>query len=142
MDEEEKLKIKDILGIYNKGGASKYLGLPECFNGSKKDMLAYIHYKLKARLSCWFAISLSQGGKEILLKAMAMAMPVYVMSCFKLPKSTYDALTSVMSHYWWSSLEHKRKVHWVAWDRLCLPKDQGGLGFRDIECFNQALLTK
>lgn len=29
--EEEKNKIKDILGIFKKGGSSKYLGLPEAF---------------------------------------------------------------------------------------------------------------
>lgn len=33
-------------------------------------------------------------------------------------------------------------MHWVAWKRLYIPKREGGLGFRDLEKFNLALLGK
>ena len=35
-----------------------------------------------------------------------------------------------------------RKTHWVKWERLCEAKEVGGLSFKEIEKFNDALLAK
>lgn len=48
----------------------------------------------------------------------------------------------MMMRFWWGHKENQHRVPWLSWERMGLSKDQGGLGFRDIGCFNKALLTK
>ncbi|CAA7028427.1 unnamed protein product [Microthlaspi erraticum] len=133
-----KLEVKRVLRIEKEGGEGTYLGLPECFSGSKRKMLHFIQEKLQKRTTGWFAQALSQGGKEILLKAVGLALPVFAMSCFCLPKGLCEKLTSIMTEFWWSSGNDRNKIPWVA----CKSKENGGLGFHDIGRFNQALLGK
>lgn len=140
--DEDKTKLKEILEIEKEGGTSKYLGLPECFSGSKIELLSYLKERTHCRLYSWYLRRLSQGGKEVLLKSTASALPVFPMSVFKLPETLIKNLNSLMAGFWWSSEPHLKKIHWVSWDKLCLPKSLGGIGFKDLESFNQALLSK
>lgn len=51
-------------------------------------------------------------------------------------------IISIMSEFWSRSRRDSRGIHWRSWDQLSRPKALGGLGFRDIEAFNLALLGK
>ena len=56
--------IKDTLGIQREGGEGTYLGLPEIFKGSKRELLNFIKEKLEGRLQGWYSKTLSMGPKK------------------------------------------------------------------------------
>ena len=90
----------------------------------------------------WGEKMLSQAGKEILIKAITQAIPMYVMSCFRLPPSLCKELEIIIRKFWWGGDDRRHKIHWVNWERLCKPKFGGGMGFRNIKKINEALLAK
>ena len=89
----------------------------------------------------WKEKLLSTGGKDILIKAVAQAMPVFAMSVFNIPKKVCKGMTDAISRYWWGDDDNHKRIHWVAWWKICIPKIKDGLGFRDLHSFNLALLA-
>ncbi|CAL9020040.1 unnamed protein product [Prunus brigantina] len=137
-----RTELGAILGMTMVDDPGKYLGLPTMWGRSKKEALQFVREKLLRKLSGWKQSLLSQAGREVLIKAVAQAVPNYPMGVFLFPKSFCTKMESEIANFWWGQKQEERKIHWVRWTELGLPKHEGGMGFRDFHDFNLALLAK
>ncbi|XP_024172054.1 uncharacterized protein LOC112178075 [Rosa chinensis] len=140
--------VKGILNIYEQASRQKkdlaavlnvkcvdehdrYLGLPLRVGKSKIARFKYLKEKVSKKLIQWKSKILSSAGKEILIKAVTQVMPSYAMNCYLLPKSLCDDIHRLCASFFWGDREGKRKIHWRSWEKLCLTKHEGGMGFKN-----------
>nr|XP_040258536.1 uncharacterized protein LOC109764695 [Aegilops tauschii subsp. strangulata] len=138
---EEQQKVRAVLNIVTDLFEDKYLGLPTPEGRMSRGKFQNLQSRLLKRIIAW-GDTLSLAGKETMIKAIAQAIPTYVMGVFKLLMSVCDDLNRMVRNFWWGASEGKRKTHWLAWPKILAHKTQGGLGFRDFRAFNQALLAR
>ncbi|XP_026442837.1 uncharacterized protein LOC113342540 [Papaver somniferum] len=73
-----------------------YLGMPLGAKSVSKSIWVAIIEKFDSRLSPWRKISLSKGGKFVLLKCILSSLPSYYFSLFKAPVSIIKILEKKM----------------------------------------------
>jgi hypothetical protein len=137
-----KLDVMNKLGVANEALQETYLGMPTGVGRSPSGSFKPILDQAWKHMNGWSDRPISRAAKETLLKAVIQAIPTHIMSCFQVPVSTCDQLRRAMADYWWGFEDGKKKMHWRSWEWLSTPKVLGGLGFRDLVLFNQAMLGR
>jgi hypothetical protein len=84
----------------------------------------------------------SSGAKEALIKSVIQAIPTYPMSVFKFFEGLCDGFMKLTRDFWWGDENERRRIHWMSWVKITRRNGQGGMGFRDLRLFNQALLAR
>ena len=85
---------------------------------------------------------LSLAGRAVLIQASLATIPSYVMQCSHLPSRILNGLDRVNRNFLWGSSDTVKKIHWVGWDMVTKPKEEGGLGLQSAKGRNIALLAK
>nr|KYP65907.1 Putative ribonuclease H protein At1g65750 family [Cajanus cajan] len=119
-----------------------YLGIPIGANPRKKDTWRPIVIKIQKKLSSWKCKVLSMAGRVCLLNSVLTSLPLLFLSFFRIPPSVSKEIVSLQRNFLWGCKEDQRKICWISWDRVTLPKKMGGLGVKNIIRFNMALLAK
>ena len=117
-----KSEILECLNMTSEGANEKYLGLPVYIGRAKKRIFQYLKGKIWAKIQGWKEKILSKAGKEILIKAVAQAIPTFAMSCFDLTKELCDEISAMICKFWWSQMDKENKLHWLSWEKLSKPK--------------------
>mgnify|MGYP006955641401 CR=1 FL=1 len=86
----------DLLDVHNMSLSEKYLGMPSDVGASVNGAFKYLKDRVWKQVQGWMEQLLSAGGKEVLIKAVAQAIPTYSMSCFRLPRGLCEHIKRVL----------------------------------------------
>jgi hypothetical protein len=92
--------------------------MPSWVGRSPTNILNFLLDCMWKKIRGWSDHPLSRAGKEIMLKSVIQAIPLYVMSCFRLPATIYDRMRTTISKHWWGIEDGKKKLHWRSWEWL------------------------
>lgn len=143
VDPELSSSLADILGCPVATFPQSYLGLPLSTHKLNLTDFFFIIDKVDKRLAGWRGLLLSLAGRAILVRSVLRALPVYAMSVLLLPAGIVQEIEKRCRAFFWAGQDTvtggKCKV---AWDTVCAPFANGGLGFLSLTHMNTCLLLK
>ena len=98
--------------------------------------------KICSRVNSWKSNFLSYAGIAQLISSVLAGIQLYWSAMFILPKSVLKQVAQSMARFLWSGNTVSSHGAKVAWDKVCRPKQEGGLGLKDIFLTNTVLNLK
>lgn len=97
--EDRVAAIRDISKLNVVFKYEKYLGLPLMIGKKKTSFFNEVKLRVLSKIAEWQLKMFSSGGKEVLIKAAAQAIPAYAMSVFKLLKGLYEGIQRAIAKF-------------------------------------------
>ncbi|KAL7263961.1 hypothetical protein ACSBR1_002000 [Camellia fascicularis] len=120
----------------------KYLGVPILHNRVSKTTYNHILDRVWDRLARWKACQLSLAERATLIQSVTSSIPSYAMQSTHLPSSVCSTIDKYHRHFLWGGDQTQQRMSLVPWEDACQPKEDGGLGLRQMRDVNNALLAK
>ncbi|XP_059277923.1 uncharacterized protein LOC132032165 [Lycium ferocissimum] len=80
--------------------------------------------------------------KIVLIKHVLLAMPMHLLAAMKPPKGTFEQIEGAIARFLWNGNDNMKKYHWCKWEKMCLPFEEGGVGFRCLRDTSKAFIAK
>ncbi|KAK4391360.1 hypothetical protein Sango_1913800 [Sesamum angolense] len=132
--QQERQQIIDFLGFQEGSLPVKYLGVPLTSSRLTLADCRPLNGHSFGRLE-------SYAGRLQLIRSVLSTLHTYWASVFILPKGILKVIEGKMRKFLWQGPSGRGTAK-VAWEHICKPKDEGGLGIRSTLASNQALMLK
>ncbi|GJZ46362.1 hypothetical protein Tco_0593958 [Tanacetum coccineum] len=96
----------------------------------------------KNKVLNWKNKCLSCAGRLQLITSVLESIHVYGFFVFLLPQTVIDDINKVLKGFLCNQDELAKGKSKVAWESVCNPKSQGGLGLKDLGVWNKAMIAK
>ncbi|XP_020084915.1 uncharacterized protein LOC109707794 [Ananas comosus] len=142
-NENRAKRLADILGCGVGKLPFRYLGLPLHISPLRKKDWAPIINRIEMRIEGWKAKLLSHGGRVILVNSVLSNLPLFYFAIFKASQWVLNRIEALRRAFFWKGCSNiSGGSCLVSWKIICKSKREGGLGIKDMEAMNKALLTK
>ena len=138
----EREQIISILGFRERELLMKYLGVPLISSRLKTVDCKGLVDRITAKVRHWTYKTLSFAGRVHLINSVLFSIQVYWASLFLLPRQVVKNVEQIMRSFLWSGSDMSTTRVKVAWDQVCFPKKEGGLGIKRITEWNKIALLK
>ncbi|XP_074277614.1 uncharacterized protein LOC141601250 [Silene latifolia] len=82
------------------------------------------------------------SGRLILVNSVLTSLYSYWVAIFIIPKCVLRKIDSICRNYLWDGSSEYLRTPKVSWEKVCSPKNEGGLGIRDSLSWNHAAIGK
>ena len=120
----------------------KYLGVPL---STKKISVMQWHPlidRIMSRINSWTARKLSYAGRTQLVQTMLFGVQSYWAQLFIFPAKIINLIESLCRNYIWSGVGHVTRKALIVWERVCSPKNEGGMGLINMKVWNREAIAK
>lgn len=120
----------------------KYLGVPLLSTLlTYSDCIPLIE-RISSRIKSWLSRFLSFAGRLQLIHSVLFSIQVFWSSVFILPRRVILEVEKQLRAFLWTGTDTNLSGAKVNWDTVCLPKQEGGLGIKDLQIWNEAAVAK
>ncbi|KAL9226247.1 hypothetical protein vseg_002079 [Gypsophila vaccaria] len=142
VNEDTKKHILSISGFTEGALPFKYLGMPiQTTRLTKHDYEGLVE-RICDRIHTYGARKFSYAGRLVLINAVLTSLHSYWATLFVLPKGILDRVETVCRNFLWDNNAEYRRVPLVAWNTICRPKEEGGLGIKNQRLCNMAMIGR
>lgn len=120
----------------------RYLGVPLCTKKLTLQNCEPLIAQVKSRFTSWSLKTLSFAGRLLLIKTVIAGITTFWSSAFILPKACIARINFLCGLFLWKGNLEGHASARVAWSEVTKTKEEGGLGIRDLACWNKAACLK
>lgn len=135
IDAEMKTNLANITQFSPGSFPFTYLGVPISSQKLKICEFAPLLDKIAAYMNVWTGKNLSYAGKLELIRSVVQGIEGFWLAIIPAPTGVLKTIDGMCRRFLWKGKK-------VRWKHCCTPKEEGGLGLKDMQAWNDSFMCK